>query len=105
MTCCEGDSPDLPPDVNTLMAELTPSHKAESAVAHALSVRLALATGNYHKFFRLYEDAPNMNAYIMDQFIDRERINALHTLSKWYVVSAKAGSACGDACPSPVSSL
>lgn len=69
-------------DVNSLMAELGPIHKEEPAVAHALSVRSALATGNYHAFFRLYDDAPNMNAYVMDHFIDRERINALHIMSR-----------------------
>ncbi|PWN88400.1 hypothetical protein FA10DRAFT_275977 [Acaromyces ingoldii] len=71
-------------DVNALMAELTPAHKAEPAVAHALSVRAALATGNYHGFFRLYADAPNMNAYIMDHFVDRERANALLVMSKCF---------------------
>lgn len=71
-------------DVNTLMAELTPAHKSQPAVEHALAVRSALATGNYHAFFRLYVNAPNLNAYVMDQFIDRERINALHTMAKCF---------------------
>ena len=70
-------------DVNALMAELTEQHKAETAVAHALEVRAALVTGNYHSFFQLYTDAPNMNAYIMDHFVERERINALLIMSKW----------------------
>ncbi|EST08838.2 BAG domain protein [Kalmanozyma brasiliensis GHG001] len=71
-------------DVNALMAELTEEHKAEPAVAHALQVRAALVTGNYHSFFKLYTDAPNMNAYIMDHFVERERINALLIMSKCY---------------------
>ncbi|SJX64664.1 uncharacterized protein SRS1_15480 [Sporisorium reilianum f. sp. reilianum] len=71
-------------DVNALMAELTEEHKAETAVAHALEVRAALVTGNYHSFFQLYTDAPNMNAYIMDHFVERERINALLIMSKCY---------------------
>lgn len=71
-------------DVNTLMAELTPKDKAERAVKHALSVRSALATGNYHAFFRLYNDFPNMNGYILDHFIDRERINALLILARCF---------------------
>ena len=70
-------------DVNALMAELTPAHKVESAIAHSLQVRSSLATGNYHAFFRLYADAPNMNAYIMDHFIDRERANALLIMARW----------------------
>lgn len=71
-------------DVNALMAELTEEHKAEPAVEHALQVRAALVTGNYHSFFQLYTDAPNMNAYIMDHFVERERVNALHIMSKCY---------------------
>lgn len=70
-------------DVNALMAELTEQHKSEVAVAHALQVRAALVTGNYHSFFQLYTDAPNMNAYIMDHFVERERINALLIMSRW----------------------
>jgi hypothetical protein len=65
------------------MAELTPAHKVEIAVAHSLKVRSSLATGNYHAFFHLYTDAPNLNAYIMDHFVDRERANALLTMAKW----------------------
>lgn len=71
-------------DLNALMAELTEEHKAETVVAHALQVRAALVTGNYHSFFQLYTDAPNMNAYIMDHFVERERINALLIMSKCY---------------------
>ncbi|KAJ1019783.1 hypothetical protein NDA13_006008 [Ustilago tritici] len=71
-------------DANALMAELTEEHKTEVAVAHALQVRAALVTGNYHSFFQLYTDAPNMNAYIMDHFVERERINALLIMSKCY---------------------
>ena len=70
-------------DVNALMAELTEEHKREPAVEHALKVRTALVTGNYRSFFQLYADAPNMSAYIMDQFVERERINALLIMSRW----------------------
>lgn len=69
-------------DVNALMGELLPADKAEPAVAHALAVRTAMRTGNYHTFFLLYRDAPNMNAYIMDHFVERERVQALLVLAK-----------------------
>ncbi|EPQ31214.1 uncharacterized protein PFL1_01401 [Pseudozyma flocculosa PF-1] len=71
-------------DVNALMSELTAEHKAEPAVSHALAVRSALVTGNYHAFFKLYLDAPNMNAYVMDHFVERERVNALLVMSRAY---------------------
>lgn len=69
-------------EVNVLMAELTPAMKAEPPVAHALAVRAAMRTGNYHAFFALYKDAPNMNAYVMDHFVERERVQALLVLAR-----------------------
>lgn len=64
------------------MSELTSASKSAPAVAHALAVRLSLATGNYHSFFKLYMDAPNMNAYIMDHFVERERVAALSVMAR-----------------------
>lgn len=72
-------------DMNDLLAELTPADKAQDAVKHALEVRSSLALGNYHKFFRLYLQAPNMGAYLMDMFIERERLHALANISRAYV--------------------
>ncbi|KAL9933781.1 hypothetical protein V8E36_007439 [Tilletia maclaganii] len=69
-------------EVNSLMTELKPAARKNPAVSHALSVRLALATGNYHRFFQLYLNAPNMNAYIMDHFVERERVNGLVIMAK-----------------------
>lgn len=71
-------------EVNALMAELTTESKQEPAVKHALDVRRALATNNYHAFFQLYNDSPNMNAYIIDHFVDRERISALLVMSRCF---------------------
>jgi hypothetical protein len=51
-------------------------------VQHALMVRSALAKGNYHNFFRLYETAPNMGGYLLDQFVGRKRIDALIVICK-----------------------
>jgi hypothetical protein len=38
--------------------------------------------GNYHAFFLLYLNAPNMGAYIMDHFIDRERVRAMMVITR-----------------------
>ncbi|CAG8647747.1 27849_t:CDS:10 [Dentiscutata erythropus] len=70
------------PDINALIAELTDEMKNDEAIKHALEVRSTLATSNFHKFFQLYLKAPNMGAYLMDHFIERERIAALQTLCK-----------------------
>ncbi|KAL1302006.1 hypothetical protein AAFC00_002458 [Neodothiora populina] len=63
--------------MNDVLADLTAQDKENAAVKHALQTRTALATGNYHKFFRLFNEAPNMGAYLMDMFVDRERLSAL----------------------------
>jgi SAC3 family protein LENG8/THP3 len=69
-------------DMNNVLSELTPSDKQEEAIKHALDVRSALAIGNYHKFFQLYLKVPNMGAYLMDMFIERERLAATARVCK-----------------------
>ena len=71
--------------LNDVLADLTTAEKEEKAIKHALDVRSALALGNYHRFFRLYLDTPNMGAYLMDMFVVRERLAALSNICKAYV--------------------
>ncbi|KAF3480794.1 SAC3/GANP domain-containing protein [Arthroderma uncinatum] len=70
--------------INSALSDLTPAEKADPAVSHALEVRSALALGNYHRFFQLYLDTPNMGAYLMDMFVERERLSALACICKAY---------------------
>ncbi|KAJ2454419.1 hypothetical protein EV183_001545 [Coemansia sp. RSA 2336] len=69
-------------DMNAALAEMTPDEKQNPAVKHALSVRSAMALGNYYRFFKLYLCAPNMGGYLIDKFIDRERCAALQRMCK-----------------------
>jgi len=64
-------------DLNVLITQLTPSQKATPCIRHALEVQKAMATNNYHAFFALYLNAPNMGPYMMDFYADRERCSAL----------------------------
>lgn len=73
-------------DMNNLLADLSLAEKEDHAVKHALDVRSALALGNYHRFFRLFLDCPNMGAYLMDGFVERERIAALANICRVYVL-------------------
>jgi hypothetical protein len=82
-TCCAGLI--LAVELNILVSELTPQEKATPEVRHAIAVHMAMATGNYHKFFVLYAKAPNMGGYIMDHYADRERCAALITMGRAYV--------------------
>ena len=68
--------------LNDAITDLTPAEKNERPIKHALDVRSALALGNYHRFFQLYMDTPNMGAYLMDMFIVRERLAALCNICK-----------------------
>jgi len=70
--------------LNDALAELTTAEKRAPAIKHALDCRSALALGNYHRFFRLYLDTPNMGAYLMDMFVNRERLAALANICKAY---------------------
>lgn len=70
--------------LNDTMADLTTAEKEEKPIKHALQVRSALALGNYHKFFQLYLDTPNMGAYLMDMFVSRERLAAMCNICKRY---------------------
>ena len=67
-------------DMNDVLADLTPEEKKDPAVKHALETRSALALGNYHRFFQLYLDTPNMGAYLMDIFVARERLAVLSNI-------------------------
>ena len=69
-------------ELNLFVGQLTSRQKADPAVQHALAVQRAQAMGNYHKFCDLYLTAPYMGAYIMDHFIDRERVKALMVITK-----------------------
>ncbi|KAL8277631.1 hypothetical protein RQP46_009904 [Phenoliferia psychrophenolica] len=71
-------------ELNSTMVNLTPQETCDESVVHALSVRQALGTGNYVKFFRLWNSAPKMGAYLIDHFVPRERVSALLTMSKAY---------------------
>ncbi|KAJ1927964.1 hypothetical protein IWQ60_002470 [Tieghemiomyces parasiticus] len=71
-------------DMAHLLSQLTPEQKRNPAVEHALNVRTAVVTSNYHRLFTLYRSAPNMNVYLMNHFVPRERVLALMAMSKSY---------------------
>ena len=64
-------------EVLRTLRKLTTDEKKEEGIIHALKVRKALATGNYGRFFKLYQSAPNMGGHLMAIFIDKHRILCL----------------------------
>ncbi|KAI8077207.1 SAC3/GANP/Nin1/mts3/eIF-3 p25 family-domain-containing protein [Thamnidium elegans] len=73
-------------DINAMLEEMCDVGMDNHApcVQHALMIRSSLAKGNYHNFFKLYETAPNMGGYLLDQFVGRERVDALIVMCKAY---------------------
>lgn len=71
-------------EINTVLVRLTTKERSDPNIAHALAVRKAMACANYPRLFRLYMEAPNMSGYLMDNFVDRERIAALAIICKGY---------------------
>ncbi|TIA90291.1 hypothetical protein E3P99_01608 [Wallemia hederae] len=70
---------------NILTGLLSNEKKEVHEIQHALKVRSSLVTNNYHLFFKLYNESPNMSAYIIDAFIERERLKALIMITKAYI--------------------
>ena len=71
--------------MTTVLSSLSPDHRKDACIKHALEVRSAWALNNYHLFFKLYRSAPNMSSYMMDWFVERFRKIALKTIIKSYV--------------------
>jgi hypothetical protein len=53
-------------------------------VQHALSVRQAIQRENYHEFFILFQDVPNMGGCILNPMLDSARLNALRGMVRAY---------------------
>ncbi|XP_056619333.1 leukocyte receptor cluster member 8 homolog [Triplophysa dalaica] len=75
-------------DMTTELVYLTPELCADPCVAHALELRTAWALGNFHRFFKLYQQAPRMASYLIDKFVERERKLALRAILKTFRPSA-----------------
>lgn len=76
-------------DINAMLEEMCDVglNNHSECVQHALMVRSSLAKGNYHKFFKLYENAPNMGGYLIDQFVGRKRVDALIVICRAYSIT------------------
>jgi hypothetical protein len=69
-------------ELTSLLSGLPSKQKHHIPVRHALRVRSAVALSDYHALFRLYLKCPNLGSYLMDHFIERERVQALKIICK-----------------------
>jgi len=65
--------------VASLLADMSPTLRCSPPVWHARQVWRALTNRNAYAFFRLYEDAPGMNASLMDLFAGALRADVLRS--------------------------
>lgn len=75
-------------DLTSALASMTKQEKEDECIKHAMAVRSAWSQSNYHRFFKLYQEAPKMSGYLMDWFVERERKRALTVVIKAYVEMA-----------------
>ena len=67
-------------DLIAILGSLTEDEASAPGVAHALEVRASASVGNYIRFFKLYQTAPDMGGWIMDLMVPRERRRALRIM-------------------------
>lgn len=73
-------------DLTTIFQCLSKEERVNTYIKHALDTRSAWSTGNLHKFFILYKNAPLMAGYLIDWFVERERKLYLRHILKAYVI-------------------
>ncbi len=71
-------------DMTILLSSLTQEAVIDPAVAHALEVRKAIQADNYHQFFVLLKETPNLGKHILNNMVDDMRLKALQRMAKAY---------------------
>ncbi|KNC85091.1 hypothetical protein SARC_02718 [Sphaeroforma arctica JP610] len=69
-------------DLIALRKSLTPRQKQNPAIEHALAVFQAVSMTNYYQIFKLYQQKINLNNYVMDFFLPRERLRSSRVICK-----------------------
>ena len=71
-------------DLITIKASLSPEMCQDPVIKHALDVQAAYGTKNFHRFFKLFKQAPKMSGWLMDWFVERVRSEAFRIMIKAY---------------------
>ena len=68
----------------SFIAALPPALSSHAYVQHALQVRQALLSHSFLHFFRLYQEAPCMSSYLMDELAAEVRMRGLRVMAAAY---------------------
>lgn len=79
-----------------IMLALTAGERRDPAIMHALSVREAVADTDYHRFFRLLRNCPNLGSHLMDRIVPSIRYKGLVRICKAYRPSVEVEFALGE---------
>jgi len=69
-------------DMMKILLSLSSERRADPTISHALKVRVAVAEYDYHAFFTLQDNCPNMGAYLMDYLVPSVRRDSLQRIHK-----------------------
>ena len=71
-------------DLLKIMITLTPEQRDDPVIAHALRVRVAYTSGDYHLFFQLRKGCSNHGQHLMDRMVPSMRFSALQRICRAY---------------------
>ena len=69
-------------DLAYIMMGLSDANTADAYVQHALAIRKAIQLENYHTFFKLYKQTPNLGKCILEPMLDTWRFRSLQRIAK-----------------------
>lgn len=69
-------------DIDQVIKEIKQKHPSDANLKHLLEFKQAWLLNNYVKFFKLYKKSNFMNKCLIEQFIERERKQALKIIIK-----------------------
>uniref|UniRef100_A0A146KJ97 Leukocyte receptor cluster member 8 n=1 Tax=Lygus hesperus TaxID=30085 RepID=A0A146KJ97_LYGHE len=72
-------------ELSTRLCSLTKEDKEDECIRHAVDLARAWLVGNHVRIFKLYKSAPKMSSYLIDLFVDRERLAYFKVIMKAYV--------------------
>jgi len=71
-------------DMLNIMLSLTPKERVHPVINHALKVREAFASSDYHGFFRLHKSSPNLGVFLTELLVPTMRMRGLRRIAKAY---------------------